>query len=86
MADVRNKEQKNSPTLEAGFHDIDGVTGGLTVIREPGDKTQIIVIWETFRFYKTKPQRIIVQVTADPSQRANATKIVDSLRLEKPAE
>ena len=86
MADLRYKEQKNSPTLEAGYHDIDGVTGGLTVIRDPGDKTRIIAVWETFRFYKSKPQRIIVQVTVVPSQRAAATKIIDSLRLEKPVE
>ena len=84
MADLRNKEEKNSPTLEAGYHEIDGVTGGLTIIRDPGDKTRVIAIWETFRFYKTKPQRVMVQVTADPSQRAAATKIIDSLRLEKP--
>lgn len=83
-ADQRNKESENPIVLDADYHDIDGVTGGLIVMKDLDDKTRIVVSWETFRFYKTKPQRVIVQVTAVPSQRAAATKIIDSLRLEKP--
>lgn len=85
IGDIRSQQEKNSIVQEADYYDIDGVKGGRTILRDPGDKTRVIVIWQTFRYYKTKPQRVKVQVTAAKSERAAAIKIVDSLRLEKTA-
>lgn len=82
IGDMKNKQQKDSRVIDADYHKIGEVQGSLTVAKDIDNKARIELIWQTFRYYKTKPQRVTVHVIADRSERAAATKLIDSLILE----
>lgn len=83
LGDMRSKKERPSSVLVADYHTIDGMNGGLTIMKDPGVKNRLVLIWQTFRYYKTKPQRVKIEVVAGTADKASALRIINSLKLEK---
>lgn len=87
LADMKNQQEENSRVEFANFYDVDGVGGGMTRFRDFSVKDQVIIVWQTYRYFKGQSQRITLTVTFLRPELENAEKIVNSLMLEKePAE
>ena len=83
FGDIRNRQEKNSRVESADYHEIDGVKGSLVQIRDFENRNQKMLVWQFFRYFNGKSQRIVFRVTAPRSELQAANKIIDFLRLEK---
>lgn len=88
IGDIGNVKRADSPTLEASYLEIDGLTG-LFVIRNMASgagKTvkpnkKILVIWGTYRVFKGNVQRIAVSIEGQGKQLATMKAIINSLKF-----
>ncbi len=88
IGDSGDVKRADSPTLEANYLEIDGLTG-VFVIRnmtsgagktvKPNNK--ILVIWGTYRVFKGNVQRIAVSIEGQRKQLATMKKIINSLKF-----
>lgn len=83
LAGMKNQQEENSRVEFANFYDVDGVGGGMTRFRDFSVKDHVIIVWQTYRYFKGQSQRITLTVTFLRPELENAEKIVNSLMLEK---
>ncbi|MBK9162389.1 MAG: hypothetical protein IPM21_00460 [Acidobacteria bacterium] len=83
IGDQTRQQAENSLVEYADYHTIGDQRGALVQIRDFDNKDQIILIWQTLRYFNGKSQRIVLQVTAARVELPDAKKIVNSLKIEK---
>lgn len=82
IGDQTRQQEENSLVEYADYHTIGDQRGALVQIRDFDNKDQIILIWQTYRHFNGKSQRIVLQVTAARVELPDAKKIVNSLKVE----
>lgn len=79
--DLRNKSSQDGRVEEADFYTVDGIKGTLT--RAKVADNRIWLIWQTYRYFNNKAQRISVLASCPRTELQTASKIIDSLKIQK---
>jgi hypothetical protein len=88
IGDSGDVKRADSPTLEASYLEIDGLTGvfvirnmvsGAGKIVKPNKK--IVVVWGTYRVFKGNVQRIAVSIEGQGKQLGTMKTIINSLKF-----
>jgi hypothetical protein len=88
IGDSGDVKRADSPTLEANYLEIDGLTGVFVVrnMSSGAGKTvkpnnKILVIWGTYRVFKGNVQRIAVSIEGQRKQLGTMKEIINSLKF-----